>query len=545
MVLAALVVCSMVAASVAFAGAVGAQADEPVAGFAQSGATHNARVGDLVSKPFTIELGSTKNATVVFSGARTTNVSDFWANVTVHDGDGDGIVKLNINTWELGHSNPFIVKDGSILNYSQTQYAEDSMIIPSSTDLDDGAYSLYLGPGTNPADVLQSYQSNARLMIDNGEIGDFDGATAPGAYPINTLRDVYKTPPDVFARLRPNVSAEMDSIVADGDKVILSPWGSGFVGPLRHAMEMENISTPEQATDWAMAKGYINFSVRQTNNPNGTPAKVLDYDKAVATGGIQVDFRHGYKKMLFVLNTTIPMFQRGGSGEYVDMGIGERYMSTFQKKGRADPAPDYSRMITDNFTVVQRNLEPNSPVATLEDSELGGVTTLAPGTKLDIYVKEAGTDNTWKFDANVEVRPGIRDAHPPKDGVFETHPFNFSVDLGDVDATKVRIAVWAKGYGRIGTYPPGLDKMDIEPDKTVAPPDPSPTTTDTGDGAGTATTTEGGQGTSAGTTAPGTSGPSDTTTSGGGGGGGGIPGFTATVALVAIVAAALIALRRE
>lgn len=528
-VLSGLLIATVVTGGILVGPAVGQ--DDAAVGF-EGDTYRETAIGDPIRTPYHIILTDTENATIVFTGARNTE-TPFWANVTLRDDDGDGHIFLHINMWEIGHSNPFRAESGSVTRFDQDELAEERLLNKTKST-DQSAYELYLGAGTDPASVLASHSATGRLRIEEAETEDMNVMTAPRGATVETAGYVF-TEADAFASVYPNMSIRDDAFVAAGNTIVYAPFGGGYYGVAQHALK--ETGSREGAFEWILENGYLEFDVEGVSGND----KVLNISHAIDIGALQFDSGLYYYHLIIAVDTTEPIFQRNGEGEFVTARAGETYEASITKTGRVDPSGDvaFLRTKTFNMSIVEPSAEFDAPVNTLRDGVIRGRTTLAPGSTVTVYI-DTGEEVTTR--STTVVQDWTLEQY--ESGAL-LHPFNFSLDIGDADPTDVRVEAWNEDAGRLGSYPPDehiRNATDGSDDGDGSNGDGSTTTAPSDDGTTTPGDGDGGDGT---TTAPASNG-DDGGADGGDGDGGLIPGFGLMTGLLAALASILlIGLRRR
>jgi PGF-CTERM protein len=229
--------------------------------------------------------------------------------------------------------------------------------------------------------------------------------------------------------------------------------------------------------------------------------------------------------MLFVVVPT--------SGNNVPAEDGDRYNATLEVNAidnddvTLNDAKKDERVST-NFRVVEReaplntNADDNVEIAQSEDGEVTGTTTIAPGSEITVRARSvSGAENPFVMSETVNVS---------SDGTY-----NATFDFAETPVgTNFTATVSAS---------PGLDGDDefdgivVEEETTTQSPTDTPTPTETDDSTPTPTATDDSTPTPTATDdgTPTPDGETTTTT----------PGFGAVVAVIALLGAALLALRRD
>lgn len=465
--LAALMIASVFAGSIVFAGASIASTDtdggattvdtnttQSVATFGEDSRFRQVARGDILrepytdmdgndKRPYTIKFGDESTATVVID-TRSTEDGDYAGNVTLED-DGSGEAKLYVNTWEMGHSNPFEVEGATITRWDQVEYDDDDRLLNKTKSTDLSAYDLLIREGSDPAATANLFSDYAKLRIEEAETEGINMMTAPTGTEITEGADVWEEP-HVFSDTPRNVSAEEDRNVSEGDTMLITPWGGGYYGPAEHAKDVTESET--EALEWLVDNGHYNFTVTQTN-ASEDERKVLNLERAVETDAIDFVSNGTYYHLVMALDTGAPVFQHGGSGEFVAAEAGDTFSVSFAKQGRVDQELQenedgdeferYSPTVYEHFNVVEPTVSLDTfPDTDGETENVSGSTTLSTGTPLTVNVT-AGDETQQRTTLVTEAT-----------NEEDEHLWNVTVDVSELnDDQDTVVEVSAPGFGTV------------------------------------------------------------------------------------------------
>ncbi|ELZ78229.1 hypothetical protein C455_11118 [Haloferax larsenii JCM 13917] len=469
--------------------------------------------GDVVAIPVTLTNTDTATLTIGTEG------DGYQANVTVEDGDEDGEVVV---LWDSSKSTStnvdtvFDVEDGDdeILTGSDG----DTGVSETTNDLiDSGDYELEVRTGTDSSNDADNVGS---LVLGDASVETVAMWTAPDSESLSDLDDVN-------AALE-NGNITQDSKIAFGDKAvveIVAPGLEGFVGA-------QDDETPN------FFNGAYNDSYRLTvNQSNPGPnrdAKIINVSNASVVADGDNDTYY------VVFNTEeIDAVRDEDDNGVIDKGTDtddatleddDAFNVEFKLIGEDDVSNNNLALVEDDtsMTTSFENIEAEHTfdmdpvnVTNAESQTITGTTDVAPGTELTIRVKSDG-DTQPRFLKTAT-------AYVQTDGTFSA-TFDFSEqNVGDTFTVTVSGAGDVASDEEIdGNVVESVETATATPEETTETPEqttetPEPTT-ETPE-----PTTE--------TSEPTTETTETTDT--------GTPGFGIAVALVALVAAALLAVRRD
>ncbi|MFB6109878.1 MAG: beta strand repeat-containing protein [Halodesulfurarchaeum sp.] len=451
--------------------------------------------GDVMNVTVNVEEGGTDTTAKVFVGSRDVN---YFVSMKVVDGNDDGEVVLSFDTYDanLGASGTF-----------SAPYADDDKV--TSVTYVDG-----LGDSLKDPLAATGYDLNVSVKGDNGNWVETDVASINLQPRATSGIETYVAPDDATLDDRASI---MENAVATGsaaikDEVLFKVEASGFEGFMAPSdYTADNLNATGNAVPNASTTGVylevtqvgtgVNQQPTSINVSQATLIKDLDNN----TFYVHFETENGEWKADNSYEATLVVNE---SSPYV-----EDTSSATEKVEFSTTVEIDERDVTfDNLNATDAL---NLPAA--DNVTVSGTATMAPGTNISVTVKSSG--NFLLKNTQVTVQEG---------GTWST-----TFDLAEY-AVGADITVTAKDESVTGTL------MEAQPTTTSPTPtttEPTPTTTEP-----TPTTTEPTPTTTEPTpttTEPTpTATPTPTTTTQ-------TPGFTMGLGLVALLGAALLALRRD
>ncbi|SEW10570.1 DUF7827 domain-containing protein [Halobacterium jilantaiense] len=452
---------------------------------------------------FNVSLTGTKTATLTIG----TPSQGYQANVTVQDGNGDGYVAFDANTYKMAgksiNSNADLEPAFSVVNDDDS--IEDVELANGQnieSPLDNGNYRTTVRSGP---DANNTADDKSRLSItDNTGISGQNIWTAPGA--IDKTEDVLD-------------AATQDSSIVKGDYIVHEIQAQGIFGILADAdsdlgavisngdLDLSTVQTDDST--------QLNRNQKEINYSSGTTYEtVSDAENntlyiAVSTDNLNVT-RNGDKvtdnPIDFgndVFNTTVTLTE---SSDLVDENVSQSAEFSAEEIDHGLNQDTYNLTNAENQTIT-------------------GYSNAAEGTDYNILVESTNTEG----DGFIEpTNPATVDADGELSAEIDLSDASvgdeFEVVLEDPDADTADDAS--------GTI---VEEAPTQPTDSTTD-EPTDTTTDEPTDTTTAEPTD--TTTAESTTMEATDTTEDTDSSGGD-----IPGFTTGIALVAILGAALLALR--
>ncbi|WP_396610263.1 ArtA-dependent S-layer glycoprotein [Haloferax sp. S1W] len=448
------------------------------------------QVGDIAE--ITVTLEGTDTADVMIGG----DDLGYTANVTVEDGNDDGEVVLLFNTYDPDNTASFDVDD-----------SDDEVTITSSditTDiaagdlLDAGDYDLEVSTGGDADNV-------GTLVLEERSTDSQTIWTAPTGSDLAESSDVY----DAID----NGNLTESDAVANGDIVVHQVSATGLEGAF-------------DASDFDSLTGtQFNVSVEQTNpGPNRDP-KVLGINSSSAT--VIADGENDTYFIVYDLDDVSASRTDfySTSADQLSVEDDDAFNATFHvlEDGDLTDAED-GESTSAEFDVSEPTLDLNKDefgVEAAADQTLSGTASVAPGTALTVRVKSDG-DTQPRF-----LKTST--AYVQADGTFSS-TFDFS-EQNVNDTFEVTVSV-DKGTAEDATADGVVGAASEETTTVEETTTAEETTTEEPTETTTAAPTEE-------PTETATEEPAEETTESS------TPGFGIAVALVALVAAALLAVRRD
>ncbi|RDI71061.1 DUF7827 domain-containing protein [Halopelagius longus] len=455
--------------------------------------------GDTVEIPVTV---SNNDYATVNIGS--TDVG-FLANVTVEDENNDGKVVIRFNTWEAigasgsttGSSDVFTVKnddDAIVKSDIQSENSVESL-------LDAGEYDLEVRANQ---DASSSSQNVGTLVLEERSTESLQTWTASDRTDLSDL--------SALNEAAENGNLTQDSKIADGDYVVTQIVASGIGGIV------------DGANDNASAL-LNNSKFSLTFNQSEAPTNREAYSLNVSEDNVQSVVADTENDTYYVVFDSdagdIGAFRPSGE---VDFGDGDSLTANFTVAKDKGNLSSEETSTTANFDLIEGEHSLDDPynVANAAGQTIEGTSNVAPGTELQLRVR-----------SDSDVRPSFlktATVHVTENNTFSAD-FDFSgQNVNDTFTVKVSGSNAASDETVDGEVVEGSQVTETVTDNGTATTDEPVDTTTDAPATTTAVTT-----TSTGETA--TEGPTETDTS--------TPGFGVVVAVTALLAAALLAVRRD
>ncbi|MCO8266718.1 cell surface glycoprotein [Haloferax sp. AB510] len=455
--------------------------------------------GDFTSSVISEQVGDVAEITVTLDGTDDAEIQiganelGYSANVSVTDDNNDGEVVLLFNTYAPSKTSSFDVDDSDD-EYTVQDISTD---ISGSDTLDAGDYDLEVSTGGDADNV-------ATLVLEERSTESVSTWTAPTGADITETEDVY----DAIE----NENLTQTDSLANGDVVVTQVTATGLEG----AFDASNFD--------ALSGTQFNLTVEQTNPGPNRDAKVLGINSSSAT--IIADGANDTYFIVYDLDdiSASRTDYYDNTSTLYEVEDDDAFNATFTVLEDGDLAED-DESASDEFEVVEPELELDQDefaVSNAAEQSISGTATVAPGTELTIRVKSDGdTQPRFLKTASVYVQA---------DGTFSS-AFDFSEqNVNDTFEVTVSVdsgtAADATADGIVG------EAMETTTAAETTTTEESTETTTTE--ASTEESTE----TATATEEPTEEATEETTESS-------TPGFGVVVALVALVAAALLAVRRD
>jgi PGF-CTERM protein len=497
--------------------------------------------GDVAE--ITVELDATTTGYVVIGDA---DDAGYQANVSVTDGNEDGEVTLQFNTYNAGNDDSYTIVSAAADDDSATlnNAGEDVQLL--SSILDDGDYAVYVASETTAQDTIDNADTIGTLVVE------------PRDAPEMTLwRTSLGTASDIADAIGDDDVSETDAIttaVEDGDvtetgTVALDADGTQS-DVLVHELTAPGLEggldrvSADDATDtealWALLNANANNDyttdkaatlVFEQQNPgrNADPKTVdvaADLSEDQFTSAFTVVYDNSTSSYYILvdqdeLNDATADAKSFADGDELEASftLQDDYLlqGSHGEFESTEETEDAFEEANSTFDVEEAEGEfdetdGNVSVTATEDASISGTTNVAPGTEFDLRLRSTG-DTEPRFVKTTTV-------NVTADGTFSAS-FDFSdQQVGDTFSAESRQAAFdAASVGLV------VEAEEETPTETT-----EATTEETTEATTEATTEE--------TTEATTEAPTTTTE-------GDTPGFGAVLALVAVLAAALLATRRD
>ncbi|WP_328763855.1 BGTF surface domain-containing protein [Haloarcula salinisoli] len=480
--------------------------------------------GDIAN--ITVEMSNTDEATIQIGQ----DSNGYAAVAEVTDDDEDGVAYVEFNTFTAGH------------------YDERAEVITGGdedTDVTVTSSSNLTGNGYYGGDILDA--TSYDMFVTEGFVSsvDSDNADARATLQLSEASvdstQIWTAPEDIYDDLADEDAEDIGAYtgtnltqtdtVAAGDTVVVQVQASGLEGALENR---GGILSTDSATDI--------YGTISEQNENTIPAGLKFESEPIpnvdepavnisqlGSNNYSVVYDEANDQHFVVVDSTamVDAFENTSAYTFDD---GDLFTANFTAYENSDLVDD-DVSVTGDFNVedAEAELDTNEDdeivLQAASGQEVTGETNLAPGTELEL-----------ELDSDTSGDPFVKrpEAVVQEDGTF-TAVADFSENSAGSEFTASIIAVSGDEYdGRLvdgpvdpGTETPGTDTQDTpEPTDTATATDTPEPMTDTATATDTATETADEA--------------TETGTSGGSG-----PGFTAALALIALVAAALLAVRRN
>ncbi|SEK48061.1 ArtA-dependent S-layer glycoprotein [Haloferax larsenii] len=445
------------------------------------------QVGDIAE--ITVTMEGTDEVDVMIGGDNL----GYTANATVEDGNDDGEVILLFNTYDADDADSFSVDDSD-----DSVTIEDANISTGvTTTLDAGDYDLEVSTGGDADNV-------GTLVLEERSTTSQKIWTAPTGADLTETEDVY----DAID----NGNLTESDAVANGDFVVQQVSATGLEGAF------------DESDFDALTGSQFNVTVEQTNPGPNREAKVLGINSTSAT--VIADGDNDTYFIAYDLDdvSSSRTDYYDSNADQLAVEDDDAFNATFTVLEDGDLAED-DESVSAEYDVVEPTLDLDQDefgVAAAAEQTVSGTASVAPGTALTIRVKSDG-DTQPRF-----LKTST--AYVQADGTFSS-AFDFS-EQNENDTFEVTVSVdsgSAEDASADGVVGAAAEQTTSTPAETT---DATETATETATATATATATE--TATEAATEEP----AEETTESS-------TPGFGIAVALVALVAAALLAVRRD
>ncbi len=468
----------------------------------------------------TVERGDISEFNVSLTNAETANVTvgeldedNYQANITVTDENGDGYVTFYANTYAMGE-----LPDRENAFYTAAD-SDDTLTVVEETELSstiaDGDYEVTVRHGGGDFD--ESADDISRLNIDEG--GNVDA---------QNIWTASSTDLDVDEVITDGTLTQDDTIAAE-DYAVHQINASGIYG----VFEAQDADSATAAFADAYGNDNVTLSIEQTDETVGQnqDAKVVQIADSVDNDDLHV-VTDAENETFYVVSDVDELALEDDE----DIETGDAFNATFSLNENTDLVEE-NQSVSAEYEVVEETTEleydgQEIELANEDNVTVSGTTTLADGTSIDFRLESEDVEGDGYILQDQE--------NTVEDGEFEA---NFNLSDAAVNDT-FTIEVTETGTGDDLASADGI-VVEGGTDETTTTTEEEETTTTTEEEEDTTTTTE--ETTTEETTTEETTTEETTEDPGdgdtGGEDGGSIPGFGVGIALVAILGAALLALR--
>jgi len=493
------------------------EAGEGSAGFGESTIT-DAR-GDIVEIPVTIEETDTATVTVG-------SVDDgFRQNVTIEDNNGDGEVLLEFNTYTA--TSGVSGKIFGVYNAEDVSSSDQDVVV--NVEPADQTVSSLLEPGDYDLEVVTgddasvSADNVGTLIIEERSTDAINSWTAPSGTSIADLEDVQDAVADE--------SVTESSEIANGDIVVHELSATGLEG----ALAVQNQANTS-ADFFALDGSVYNLTVNQTNPGANRDAYGLQLN--ATNTQVVADADNDTYYVLF--DTNDPLAIRDSGTDYTssaadgsavtpaDDDVLQANFSVYEDTTASGLADSQQTVMTDYELVNAQVSSDADPINVTNAAEqtVTGTATVAPGTELNLRVR-----------SDSDVRPSFLKTATVT--VQADGSWSATMDFSDASVGDTFSVTSSGGHDNLIA---SADQLDVDGNVVESVSDTTttaePTTEEPTDEPTEEPTDE--------PTEEPTEEPTDEPSEGDSDGSGtSTPGFGVVVALTALLAAALLATRRE
>ncbi|SFR36398.1 PGF-CTERM protein/surface glycoprotein [Halogeometricum rufum] len=460
--------------------------------------------GDIAN--ITVDLQNTDTATLTLGSSDV----GFRSNVTVVDDSGDGQVSVLFNTYAVTGLSGSLSdsKAESVFAVADSDDTLDEADVDTENSVDSlleaGEYDLEVQTGTEatPDDV----QNVGTLVLEERN------TTALTSWTANTDTTLDDSD-DVYTAISTN-NLTQDNEIAIGDYAVHQLQASGLEG----ALEDQSASNDTAAFFGLAANGAVNLTVEQTDAGANRDPYMLNLNNNSATVLPDSD-----NDTYFVVVDTGAVNTNDANRDLED---GDGLTANFTVYEATDLAEE-QQTVEDQYEVVtpEHTLDDPYNVSAAAEQTISGETNVAPGTELNLRVRSSGdTQPSFLKTATVYVT--------------ENNTFSGTFDFSEQEVDDTYEITVRNGGDTLTVDGTVLESVETETEMTETDaPDTATEEPSTATEEPSTATEEPSTATEEPSTA--TEEPADTETSTG------TPGFGVVVAVTALLAAALLAVRRD
>jgi len=485
--------------------------------------TYRNEVGDVVN--VSVEMSNTDTATLQIGERDNSN----YAIVTeVVDDDEDGVAYVEFNSFTAGSSDTVLTAgddDTELNNINQGGSFSNS---PTGNNiLQDGDYNMFAASGEYDGSgfISDDEDNRGRLTLLERSTDSMAIWTASE----DSFDDLGDTDADGIAAYADANNLTQDDTIARDDTVVVQVQASGLEGALAGDTDSEYASKSSAAT-------LFNLSLERQSgalNAGGARVDISNFDSG--NYSVVVDDNDDGPDSHYVVINSDSVADR--LGDYEDGDEYKANFTVFGDNGDNELASDTETVnatfnIEDPELELDTNADERIELAAGPGSTVTGTTNFAPGTEIEVEVSSENSDTPFvERNDSVIVQDGGTFSMPADYSEYSVgSTFTVLATLGDVESDEIDGEL-VEFDGTVTTPDNGTDTdttTDTDTDTTTDTDTDTTTTTTTMDSG--SSPTEGGDANET----------DETETTGGSG-----PGFTAAIALIALVAAALLAVRRD
>ncbi|WP_435065119.1 BGTF surface domain-containing protein [Halobaculum sp. EA56] len=518
----------------------------------------SAGAADLPQRTVQVQQGDIASINVSVTGATDSaklvvgNFDDdgYQANISVTDGDDDGNVEVEFNTYTAGMT-------GSSTTIVSAVDSDDSATLENKntgdyqtlgTILDTGQYRMFVGTSSQFSTIVDTPDQVGTLVINERSTDSMQLWTAPTNAEFDSDDSGTTIDADEVASAVESGTVTQDSDIALQDYVVHQVSASGLEGALASYKTSSNSWSDALAS--AIGAGVVDLTVVQQNPGANRAPKVLNVSSS-GTSLTVVPNANADTYYILVKATNDQDWERAvsrdnltASGNDVDVAADESYQAELTVTGArilggaedtdgdgvADDS-DLFQSVNATFELSERTLEFDQDafsVTAATNQSITGTSSVAPGTEITVRLSsDSGVQPAFFKQSTVTVQA---------DGSFTAM---FDMTSPDGISAGDTFSVDASGPGGISA---SADGNVVEATQTTEPPatttaPPATTTAPPATTTAPPATTTAPPTTMATTEPPATETESPTSTS--------TPGFGAVLAVIALIGAALLAVRRD
>ncbi|MFB6131031.1 MAG: BGTF surface domain-containing protein [Salinigranum sp.] len=384
--------------------------------------------GDVVN--VTIDLNASDRAVLTVGGPDVNYV----ANVSVEDGNGDGQVTVQWNTYAAGSTQNLQIGAQQRFVFDTASDEDHLTVLGVNTSVAGGMDGEMLDPALYPLAVRGG--ENATGEEDSVAAVDLRqrSTRSLSVWTASSRRTIALNTPSDVQRLTDDGNLTRADRVALGDLSVFRINASGLEG----AIAVQRGNTPTQRFLNFLDSDLANLTVRRQIRENELPA-VWKYTGDRTTKVVPDPANDTYYVLVKTRRVTAVSDRNATAGEQVNVSDGDRWTANFTVSDGA--LADGRQSVTGNFTTVDPEInfsETPYNVTASADAVIRGSTTLAPGTVLDVHYESSnGTVPPFTNDT-IAVVSRNRTWRVPVDFSAQNATGRFVVTVSDGQGTRAR-----------------------------------------------------------------------------------------------------------